>query len=67
MNDIKSYTKENVLKFLIWNKADLINESQVSYEEARALASQMKATYFNVPAKRNENIKEFFEELLKFF
>ena len=67
MNDINRYAKENVLKFLIGNKADLINKSQVSYGEARALASQMKATYFNVSAKRNENINEFFEAASKIF
>ena len=67
MSDINRYAKENVLKFLIGNKADLINEKKVSYEEARALASQMKATYFNVSAKRNENINEFFEAASKIF
>ena len=67
ISDINRYAKENVLKFLIGNKADLINEKKVSYEEARALASQMKATYFNVSAKRNENINEFFEAASKIF
>ena len=67
MSDINRYAKENVLKFLIGNKADLIKEKKVSYEEARALASQMRATYFNVSAKRNENINEFFEAASKIF
>ena len=67
MNDINRFAKENVLKFLIGNKADLTNKIQVNYEEARALASQMKATYFNVSAKRNENINEFFEAASKIF
>ena len=67
MEDINKYAKENVLKFLIGNKADLKNEIQVSYEEARALASQMKTTYFSVSAKKNENINEFFETATKLF
>ena len=67
MEDINKYAKENVLKFLIGNKADLKDEIQVSYEEARALASQMKTTYFSVSAKKNENINEFFETATKLF
>ena len=66
MEDINKYAKENVLKFLIGNKSDL-NNQQVTYEEARALASQMKTTYFFVSAKKNENINEFFEAATKLF
>ena len=51
----------------VTTQTNLINEKKVSYEEARALASQMKATYFNVSAKRNENINEFFEAASKIF
>ena len=67
MNDINRFAKENVLKFIIGNKSDLTNEKQVNYEEVRSLASQMKATYFNVSAKKNENINEFFEAATKIF
>ena len=67
MEDINKYAKENVLKFLVGNKSDLKDEIQVSYEEARALASQMKTTYFSVSAKKNENINEFFEAATKLF
>ena len=67
MNDINRFAKENVLKLIIGNKSDLTNEVKVSYEEVRALASQMKATYFSVSAKKNENINEFFEAATKIF
>ena len=67
MNDINRFAKENVLKLIIGNKSDLKNEIQVSYAEVRALASQMKATYFSVSAKKNENINEFFEAATKIF
>ena len=67
MNDINRFAKENVLKLIIGNKSDLTNEIKVSYEEVRALASQMKATYFSVSAKKNENINEFFEAATKIF
>ena len=67
MNDINKFAKENVLKFLIGNKSDLINERKVYYEEARALASQMNTTYFEVSAKKDENINEFFEAATKIY
>ena len=67
MIDINKFAKENVLKFLIGNKSDLINERKVNYEEARALASQMNTTYFDVSAKKNENINEFFEAATKLY
>jgi len=67
MEDINKYAKENVLKFVVGNKSDLIQEREVKYEEARALASEMNATYFNVSAKENENINEFFESATRIF
>ena len=67
MEDINKYAKENVLKFVVGNKSDLVQEKEVKYEEARALASEMNATYFNVSAKENENINEFFESATRIF
>ena len=67
MEDINKYAKENILKFVVGNKSDLIQEREVKYEEARALASEMNATYFNVSAKENENINEFFESATRIF
>jgi len=67
MSDINKYAKENVLKFLIGNKSDLVNDIKVLYEEARALASQMNTTYFSLSAKKNENINEFFETATRLF
>lgn len=67
MNEINKFAKPDCLKFLIGNKADLINESQIKYNEARLLASQINATYFHVSAKNNENIDEFFEAATNIF
>lgn len=67
MNDINKFAKVDCLKFLIGNKADLTNECQIKYEEARLLASQINATYFQVSAKKNENIDEFFEAATNIF
>ena len=67
LNDINRFAKEDVLKFLVGNKSDLINERRVKYEEAKLFAHQMKAMYFEVSAKNNENINEFFEAATKIF
>ena len=65
IEDINKYAKENVLKFLIGNKSDLVLKRQISYSDARSFASKMNTTYFEVSAKNDENIKEFFEGATK--
>jgi len=67
MGDINRFAKENVLKFLIGNKSDLTKERKVKYEEARMLANQIDSNYYEVSAKINENINEFFETSVKIF
>ena len=67
MADINRFAKENVLKFIVGNKSDLVNERQVKHEEVRALASQMNTTFFYVSAKNNQNINDFFESATKIY
>ena len=67
IEDINKYAKENVLKFIIGNKSDLVQKRQVSYTDARNFASKMNITYFEVSAKNAENINEFFEGATKIF
>ena len=67
IEDINKYAKENVLKFLIGNKSDLVEKRQVNFADIRAFASRMNTTYFEVSAKSNENINEFFEGATKIF
>ena len=67
IEDINKYAKENVLKFLIGNKSDLVQKRQVSYFDARTFSSKMNVTYFEVSAKNDENINEFFEGATKIF
>jgi Ras-related protein Rab-1A len=67
IEDINKYAKENVLKFLIGNKSDLIQKRQINYMDARNFACKMNITYFETSAKNNENINEFFEGATKIF
>ena len=67
LEDINKYAKENVFKFLIGNKSDLVQKRQVSYSDARNFASKMNTIYFEVSAKNNENINEFFEGATKIY
>ena len=67
LEDINKYAKENVLKFLLGNKSDLIEKRQVNFIDARNFASKMNTTYFEVSAKSDENIKIFFEGATKIF
>ena len=67
IEDINKYAKENVLKFLIGNKSDLEQKRQINFSDIRTFSSRMNTTYFEVSAKNNENINEFFEGATKIF
>ena len=67
VEDINKYAKENVLKFLLGNKSDLIEKRQINYADGRLLASKYNMTYFEISAKNNENINEFFEGAAKIY
>ena len=56
VEDINKYAKENVLKFLLGNKSDLIEKRQINYADGRLFASKYNMTYFEISAKNNENI-----------
>ena len=45
LDEINKYAKENVMRFLIGNKSDLVDKRKVSYEEARALANRLNIYY----------------------
>lgn len=67
VEDINKYAKENVLKFLLGNKSDLIEKRQINYADGRLFASKYNMTYFEISAKNNENINEFFEGAAKIY
>ena len=67
IEDINKYAKENVLKFLIGNKSDLEQKRQINFSDIRTFSSMMNTTYFEVSAKNNEGVNEFFEGATKIF
>ena len=62
LEEINKYAKENVMRFLIGNKSDLVDKRQVTYEEVRALANRLNIYYVETSAKNNINISDFFEK-----
>ena len=60
LDEINKYAKENVMRFLIGNKSDLVDKRKISYEEARALANRLNIYYVETSAKNNINISDFF-------
>ena len=60
LEEINQYAKENVMRFLIGNKSDLVDERKVTYDEVRTLANRLNIYYIETSAKNNINISDFF-------
>lgn len=67
LGEINKFAKENVLKFLIGNKSDLIDKRQVSFDEVNELATKLKILYTETSAKNSSNIEEFFQQATKIY
>ena len=59
---IEKYAKENVLKFLVGNKSDLVDNRAISQIEANNFAEEHNLPYIETSAKEGVNIDELFEE-----
>ena len=63
--DIDKFARPNVMKILVGNKIDLINERVISNEEGKKLSQQFKIKFFETSAKSSEGVKEMFESVCK--
>jgi Ras-related protein Rab-2A len=60
LNDIKTYSCDQILLTIVGNKADLQEKRQVSREEAETFAHENNFQYFETSAKSGDNIEELF-------
>ena len=61
LKHIEKYAKENVLKFLVGNKSDLVDNRVISKEEADKFAEEHNLPYIETSAKEGVNIDELFD------
>ena len=62
LKHIEKYAKENVLKFLVGNKLDLIDNRVISKEEVNNFAEEHNLPYVETSAKEGVNIEELFDD-----
>ncbi len=63
---IDSITKSNpdIVKILVGNKSDAVNERYVSYQEGVELSKKYNMPFFETSAKNGQNINETFTKLI---
>ena len=61
----KNLDLNNLYIYLIGNKADLIQEREVSYEEAKDFADKKNIPYIEISAKTGDNINKLFNQMIK--
>ena len=67
LKQIEKHAQENVFKFLVGNKSDLIDERKVTYEEAKKYADEHDLPYIETSAKEGININELFDSSITTF
>ena len=63
--EIEQNSSENVLKVLIGNKNDLVDDKEIKTEEGQAFANRNGMQFIETSAKENTNVTEAFESLAK--
>ena len=65
MNDLITYSKKNVITYLVGNKCDLEENRVISLNQADDCASQLGIEFFETSAKSNLNIDKLFLQATK--
>lgn len=60
LGEIDRYACQNVNKFLVGNKSDLVDKRVVSYEESKSFADSLNVPFLETSAKDSTNIEEAF-------
>ena len=63
--EIEKNASQNVLKILIGNKSDLVDDREIKTEEGQAFANRNGMKFNETSAKMNTNVNEAFETLAK--
>jgi len=65
LSEVDRYANENTAKLLIGNKADLIDEKQVSEETAQKFADKLSIPFLETSAKTATNVDQAFLTMAK--
>ena len=65
LTEIEKNASQNVLKILIGNKNDLVDDREIKTEEGQAFANRNGMQFIETSAKMNTNVTEAFEALAK--
>ena len=63
LEDVRQYGPDDINIIIVGNKIDLVNERDVSYQDANSFAEKYNITYLEVSAKNGINVQEIFEIL----
>lgn len=63
VHEYLTYTDPNNICMLVGNKIDLVQEREISYNEANKKAEELGIPYFEVSAKTKENVDTIFIDL----
>lgn len=65
MDNIENSVSSNVAKFLVANKTDLVEIREVTEEEGKTKAQQLKIPYYETSAKTSINVTTVFETIIQ--
>lgn len=65
LQNINEKADASVVKFLVANKVDLVDDRVVTTEEGKEIAKKYDMEYYETSAKSSHNVKEVFEAMIR--